>query len=73
MEVIGELRLKALSPDTTGMNWTASLDMSGALARIGAQMLRGTVEKLTGEFFECLKKSMQAHYRRQRECYQLGR
>ncbi len=64
VDVTGEMRLKAISPDTTRMNWSASLDLSGALARLGAQMMRGTVEKQTGEFFECLKKSMQAYYRR---------
>jgi carbon monoxide dehydrogenase subunit G len=64
VEVSGAMRLSAPTPDTTRMDWTASLDVSGALAKVGVFILKGTVEKLTGQFFDCLKKSMQAFYGR---------
>lgn len=64
VEASGDMKLVALTPDSTRMVWTATLNVSGALANVGVRLLRGTVEKLTGEFFECLKKSMQAFYRR---------
>jgi carbon monoxide dehydrogenase subunit G len=38
--------------------------VSGALAKVGVYLIKGTVEKLTGQFFDCLKKNMQAFYRR---------
>ena len=64
VEVSGDMRLSAPTPDSTRMEWTATLDVSGALAKAGVYLIKGTVEKLTGQFFDCLKKSMQAYYRR---------
>jgi uncharacterized protein len=64
VEASGDMHLAALTPDSTRMDWTASVTVSGALANVGVYLLRGTIEKLTGQFFDCLKKSMQAHYRR---------
>jgi carbon monoxide dehydrogenase subunit G len=64
VEVAGDMRLIVLTEDTTRMDWTASLDVSGALAKVGVYLIKGTVEKLTGQFFDCLKKNMQAFYRR---------
>jgi carbon monoxide dehydrogenase subunit G len=64
VEVSGDMRLSAPTPETTRMDWTATLDVSGALARVGVYVLKGTVEKLTGQFFDCLKKEMQAFYGR---------
>ncbi len=64
VEVSGDMRLSTSAPDTTRMDWTATLEVSGALAKVGIFMLKGTVEKLTGQFFDCLKKEMQAFYGR---------
>jgi carbon monoxide dehydrogenase subunit G len=62
VEVSGEMRLTTLTSDSTRMDWRASVEVSGALAGVGVQMLRGIVEKQTTQFFECLKKSVQASY-----------
>lgn len=64
VEASGDMRLTALDPDATRMDWQASLTLSGVLAKLGVNMLKGTVEKLTGQFFECLKKNIQAFYGR---------
>ncbi len=56
VEVSGDMRLSAPTPDSTHMDWTASVAVTGALANVGVYMLKGTVEKLTGQFFDCLKK-----------------
>jgi carbon monoxide dehydrogenase subunit G len=64
VEVSGDMRLSAPTADTTRMDWTASLDVSGALAKVGVYLIKGTAEKLAGQFFDCLKKNMQAFYRR---------
>lgn len=64
VDATGKIWLKALTSDSTQMDWHASVTVSGTLANIGVQLLKGTIEKLTGQFFECLKRSMQAFYRR---------
>ncbi|MBV8694052.1 MAG: carbon monoxide dehydrogenase subunit G [Chloroflexi bacterium] len=62
VEMSGDMRLTALTPDSTRMDWRASVELGGALANVGGPMVRGTMEKLTAQFFECLKKSVQAAY-----------
>lgn len=64
VEASGDMRLIALTPDSTRMDWTALVTVTGTLANVGVYLLKGTVEKLTGQFFDCLKKSMQAFYGR---------
>ncbi|HEY0754110.1 MAG TPA: carbon monoxide dehydrogenase subunit G [Ktedonobacteraceae bacterium] len=64
VEASGDMRLIELTPDSTRLDWKASVLVSGALANAGVYLLKGTIEKLTGQFFACLKKNMQAHYRR---------
>jgi uncharacterized protein len=64
VEVSGDMRFSVPTDDSTRMDWTASLEVSGALAKVGVYLIKGTVEKLTGQFFDCLKKDMQAFYGR---------
>lgn len=40
---------------TTRLDWKADVVVSGTIASIGARVLSSTVEKKTGELFECLK------------------
>jgi uncharacterized protein len=42
------------------MDWKASVVVSGTLASVGARLMQGTAEKLTGQFFDCLKTKLQA-------------
>lgn len=62
VEVSSDMRLSAPTPDSTSMDWAASLEVSGSLAKVGVYLIKGTVEKLTAQFFDCLKKDMQAYY-----------
>jgi uncharacterized protein len=34
--------------------------VSGTIASVGARLLQGTAERLTGQFFDCLKTKLQA-------------
>ena len=52
--------LKALDADQTTMDWKATVVVSGTLASVGARLMQGTAEKLTGQFFDCLKTKLQA-------------
>lgn len=45
---------------TTRMDWTADVVVSGTIASVGARLLNSTVEKKTGELFECLKAQLEA-------------
>ncbi|MGQ0572563.1 MAG: SRPBCC domain-containing protein, partial [Armatimonadota bacterium] len=40
---------------TTRLDWAADVVISGTIASIGSRVLSTTVEKKTGELFECLK------------------
>ncbi len=45
---------------TTRMDWTADVVVSGTIASVGGRLLNSTVEKKTGELFECLKAQLEA-------------
>lgn len=44
----------------TTLNWKADVVVSGTIASVGARLLNTTVEKKTGELFECLKAQLEA-------------
>jgi carbon monoxide dehydrogenase subunit G len=41
------------------MDWKASVVVSGTIASVGARFMQSTAERLTGQFFDCLKKKLQ--------------
>lgn len=45
---------------TTTLNWKADVVVSGTIASVGARLLSSTVEKRTGELFECLKAQLES-------------
>ncbi len=60
VELSGTMHLSALSPTQTSMDWSANVVVSGTIASIGARLMKSTAEKLTGQFFTCLKSKLQA-------------
>src|SRR6266487_1596111 len=54
------MHLSALDSGETQMDWTATVVVSGTIASVGARLLQGTAERLTGQFFYCLKTTLQA-------------
>lgn len=44
----------------TRLDWTADVVISGPIASLGARVLDSTVEKKTGELFQCLKTQLEA-------------
>lgn len=60
VELSGSMELKAVDASQTTMDWKASVVVSGTLASVGARLMQGTAEKLTGQFFDCLKTNLQA-------------
>jgi carbon monoxide dehydrogenase subunit G len=59
VELSGDMHLTALEGNQTQMEWKAMVNISGTIASVGARLLQGTAEKLTGQFFNCLKTKLQ--------------
>jgi carbon monoxide dehydrogenase subunit G len=53
------MHLTSLSESETRMDWKASVVVSGTIASVGARFMQSTAERLTGQFFDCLKKKLQ--------------
>ena len=59
VDLNGDMRLTALDGEHTQMDWKAGVIVSGTIASVGARLLQGVAERLTGQFFDCLKSKLQ--------------
>ncbi|WP_069803181.1 CoxG family protein [Thermogemmatispora onikobensis] len=59
VELSGDMHLTAVDSNQTRMDWEAKVIVSGTIASVGARLLQGTAEKLTGQFFACLKTKLE--------------
>jgi carbon monoxide dehydrogenase subunit G len=59
VELSGDMNLTALDDEQTRMDWEATVVVSGTIASVGARLMQGTAQKLTGQFFDCLKTKLQ--------------
>jgi uncharacterized protein len=59
-DLSGNMHLEAVSAALTRMDWEADVVVGGTLASVGARLMSSTAEKLTGQFFACLKSKLQA-------------
>ena len=60
VDLSGDMHLTSLEGGATQMDWSAQVVVSGTIASVGARLLQGTAERLTGKFFDCLKSKLQA-------------
>ncbi len=60
VELAGRMSLSSVDENQTKMDWTAQVVVSGTIASVGARLMSGTAEKLTGQFFNCLRSNLQA-------------
>jgi carbon monoxide dehydrogenase subunit G len=58
VELSGTMKLSSGSQDETTMDWIANVVVSGSLASIGGRLMNSTAEKLTDQFFTCLKSKL---------------
>ena len=63
IEVEGRMRLQVVDEQQTSMDWAAQVAVSGMLAGIGAHLMNNMAERLTRQFFTCLKSRLQASER----------
>jgi carbon monoxide dehydrogenase subunit G len=59
VDMSGDMRLTAVDDEHTRMDWKATAVVSGTIASVGARLLSSTVERLTGQFFDCLKTTLE--------------
>ena len=59
VDLSGDMHLSAVDTGDTQMDWKASVVVSGTIASVGARLIQGTAQRLTGQFFDCLKTSLQ--------------
>lgn len=60
VDLNGDMRLTALDGgQTTQMDWKASVIVSGTIASVGARLLQGVAERLTAQFFDCLRSKLE--------------
>lgn len=60
VDLSGAMHLTPLSENETQMDWKANVVVSGTIASVGARLLNGTAERLTGQFFDTMQKKMLA-------------
>jgi carbon monoxide dehydrogenase subunit G len=60
VDLSGDMRLSTVDTGNTQMDWKASVVVSGTIASVGARLLQGTAERLTGQFFDCIKTTLEA-------------
>lgn len=59
VDLSGDMHLTSVDESQTRMDWQATVVVSGTIASVGARLMQGTAEKLTGQFFDCLKSRLQ--------------
>jgi uncharacterized protein len=59
VDMFGEMNLSAEGDEQTRMDWKANVVVSGTIASVGARLLGSLAERLTGQFFDCLKEKLQ--------------
>jgi uncharacterized protein len=59
VDMTGDMRLTALDNEQTRMDWKATAVVSGTIASVGARLLGSAVERLTTQFFDCLKTKLE--------------
>jgi uncharacterized protein len=60
VDLTGIMNLSTVDDGGTQMDWKATVIVSGTIASVGARLMQGTAERLTGQFFDCLKSTLQA-------------
>ncbi len=59
VELSGDMQLTPLDAETR-MDWTANVVLNGTIASVGGRLLNSAVERMTAQFFDCLKQKLQA-------------
>ncbi len=55
VEARAEMKLRKKGENATELEWTADVVVMGTIAALASRMMGGVTQKLTGEFFECVR------------------
>jgi len=59
-DVISEMTLSDLPAGATQLHWTADITIVGQLASLAARLMGTVSQKMTGVFFDCVRKKIEA-------------
>jgi carbon monoxide dehydrogenase subunit G len=59
IDVASEMHLADGPGGSTEMEWSAEVKVLGTVASLAARLMKPVTQKLTGEFFECVKKKIE--------------
>ena len=60
VDVDSAMSLSDAGNGATTMQWSAHVVVSGTLASLGARLMNATAQKMTAQFFNCLKEKLEA-------------
>jgi len=58
-DVAAEMLLTESIPGTTQLKWTAEVTINGTIASLASRMMGGVTQKLSGQFFDCVRASVE--------------
>jgi len=60
VDVISEMTLNQITAEQTELLWAADITVLGTIASLASRMMGSTTQKLTGQFFNCVKNKIEA-------------
>ena len=59
-DVTGEMNLREKDAASTVLTWSAEVAIQGTIASLAPRMMGSVTERLAGQFFECVRKKVEA-------------
>lgn len=60
VDIESVMALSETDDGTTGMQWSAHVVVSGTMASMGARLMNGAAQKMTAQFFGCVKEKLES-------------
>ncbi len=60
VDATATMTLRDGGADSTVMDWTADVNISGTIASVGARLIEGTANKMIGQTFDCMRSKLEA-------------
>ncbi|MBX3046247.1 MAG: carbon monoxide dehydrogenase subunit G [Anaerolineales bacterium] len=60
VDAIATMQLSDAGDGVTQLDWTADINVLGTIAALASRMMGSVTQKLSGEFFDCAKKQIEA-------------
>ena len=58
-DVEAQMTLTEPGPSSTELHWTAEVTILGTIASLASRMMGGVTQKLSGQFFDCVRASVE--------------